>query len=170
MRALGYEEATWTKAVEPLDPWYHPYKTARVSVGNTFIGYAGTANPLFLNKVLPGNAFLVSLNVDVLLSLPKQEFSFKPMSKYPDTWFDISMLIPVELTVAQLKTLISNSDTRIFNITLIDLFAKKEWQDQRSLTLRIFANDQQQTLSKEAIDALHANIQKLLSAQGVVIR
>ncbi len=163
-------KVNWTKTEPTTQPWYHPYKTAILTIDNNIIGYAGIANPSFLNKVVPGSAFIFSIDIDLLFSLKTVVPIFKPLAKYPDTWLDISMLLPLNISVAQLETTIKNADIRIFRVELVDLFTKKEWVNQRSITMRLFAQDPQQTLTKEQIEQIQKKVHSSLEVQGVSIR
>ena len=92
------------------------------------------------------------MNSDELLSFKAEERVFKPLSKFQSTWLDISMMVPTNVTVEQLTALIKESDKKIFEVELVDIFKKNEWKDEKSITIRFGMCDESQTLSKEIID------------------
>lgn len=163
-------DVQWTKSDQEFAPWYHPYKTAVLVHKNSTIGFAGSANPGFLEPFLTGDAFIFELNGDLLLQIPHKQFINKPLAKYQDTWLDISMLIPTKVTVEQLSTTIKNVSSIIFKVELIDFFQKPEWLDKRSVTLRFFAREPDKTLTSADIDNLYNHVLQALTPLGVEIR
>lgn len=164
-------EIDWVKADhQKLAPWYHPYKTACIMHESKVIGFAGSVNPGFIQSILPGDAFIFELKGDLLLKIMPKKVVFKPLAKYQDIWRDISMLIPLEITVQRLRDLILKVTPSIFNVELIDFFQKEEWRDKRSVTLRFFARDNNKTLSTEDIDGIYHHVVQALLPLGIEIR
>lgn len=160
---------TWSK-YDDVQQWYHPYKTATLMYKNQILGYAGIVNSAFLQTVLEGYAFIFELSGDILLaSTPAQE-TFKMLNKYQDSWFDISMFAPLEMTVEYITNTIKNIDDRIISVELIDFFEKEEWTDKRSVTVRVIIQDSDKTLVKEEIDLLYDNVIQALQKHGAIIR
>lgn len=160
---------TWVK-YNGLQPWYNQYETATLIYKNEIIGHAGIANSAFLQRVLHGNAFIFELNATILVNLKREQTKFKPLGKYQDSWFDISMFIPLEITVEQIKNIIKNADDRIVSVDLQDFFEKKEWVNKRSATLRIIIADPEKTFIKEEIDTIHTKVLYVIEKLGATIR
>lgn len=170
LKIMGID-VVWQKADHTnLAPWYHPYKTALLYYKSHYIGTAGSVNPGFIAEFLPGDAFIFELNGDALLSSNPEQVIFEPLPKYQDTWRDISMLIPLNLTVQQLCDAIIKTSSTIFHVALVDFFQKEEWHDKRSVTVRFFARDADKTLSTEDIDQIYEQVVKILVPLGVEIR
>ncbi len=163
-------EIEWIKATEDYAPWYHPYKTAFLVYKEKVIGVAGSVNPGFIAPFLPGDAFIFEFNGDVLLGLTPKECIFTPLAKYQDTWRDISMFVPLSITVQALIDRIKQASSSIFNVELLDFFQKEEWVDKRSITIRFFARDPHKTLSSEDIETLYGYVVHALELLGVEIR
>jgi phenylalanyl-tRNA synthetase beta chain len=163
-------EISWIKADKDLPPWYHPYKTAFLVHKEKIIGVAGSVNPGFMAHFLPGDAFLYEFNGDVLLDLIEEEQTFTPLAKYQDTWRDISMLVPLSVTVESLVERIKKASSSIFDIKLMDFFQKQEWNDRRAVTIRFFARDANKTLSSDEIDRIYEHVVTALKPAGVEIR
>jgi phenylalanyl-tRNA synthetase beta chain len=162
--------AQWRKSNDQ-QPWMHPYQTADLIAHKEVIGYAGIANNSFLKKVVDGNAFIFEFDADQLLKhaiIDKQRFD--GLSKYPATWFDISMLISRSIMFENISEMIMNADGRIYKIVLVDFYEKDEWKDKRSLTVRFFARDAEKTLSQEEIDDIYDHVLIKLKEIGAVIR
>lgn len=166
---LGFT-ITWIKPDQEIAPWYHPYKTAILVHNDTPIGIAGSVNPGFIAPFLRGDAFIFELNGDLLGKIEYKRVVFKQLPKYQDTWLDISMFVPISISVARLSETIMKVSPTIFNVELIDFFQKEEWIDKRSITMRFFARDPNQTLSSNEIDTLYNHVLQALIPLGVEVR
>lgn len=161
----------WVKNTQPLPVWYHPYQTAVLMANETILGYAGKIDPLFLKNVVDGgDAFVIELNGEIIENFIPKPSIFKPLSKFPSTWWDISMYVPLALTIDTLMEYIKNSDARIFKTELIDYFEKEEWLDYRAATVRFYAKDEARTLSKEEIDHIYNHVIVTLKKNNVTVR
>ena len=151
----------WKKEVAAPE-WFHPCKSASLSVDGHLLGYAGMLNPIFSSRLIEGDAFIFELDADRLINYRPQPTRYEPLSKYPDTSRDISMMIPVNVTVDDILKLVASSDSRIFDVQLIDFFQKDDWKDQRSVTIRFHARNLESTLTHEEIDAIYDHAVKSL--------
>lgn len=150
--------------------WSHPYQTAQLQHDSTIIGYAGMVSPVFLSRIVSGNAFVLELDGEFLRDYKKPPVHVRPLSKYPCTELDISVLAPFEITVADLEAAITRSDSRIRDIYLVDYYEKHEWHAQRSVTLRYKLCDESKTVTKEDIDKVTRAVQASMKAIGVTVR
>jgi phenylalanyl-tRNA synthetase beta chain len=155
---------------EQQSPWYNQHQTAVLMHKGLVIGIAGKIESSMLSRVVSGDAFAFELNGDFLTSYHPAITKFTPLSKYPVVWLDISMLVPLQVTVTQLKAIIMKADERITQVELVDFFEKEEWKDQRSLTFRYYVQDKEKTLEKDDIDTVSRTVEKSVQALGVKIR
>lgn len=161
----------WVKAdMSQLQPWYLPYETANLMCQGTQIGRAGKINPAFFSKIALGDAFIFELDATFLATVHVPYKRFGAISKYPAITRDVSFMIPVVTTVQQLQAEIANLDNIIKNVSLVDHFQKPEWQDQKSITLRVIMQDAQVTLESTTADAVMNKVTKHLASLGAVIR
>lgn len=161
---------TWHKPEIAMPVWCHPYQTAVLKVDDTIIGYAGKIDPTFFLRIADGDAFIFEFDMDTVFSLKKHETAFKPLAKYPETSLDISMLVPLTITVQDIVSVIKNVDNKIVAVDLLDVFQKPDWVDQKSVTCRFIARDENKTLEKQEIDALYNAVASQLTAKGIQIR
>ena len=80
------------------------------------------------------------------------------------------MLVPVTITVKQLRTELAQLDPKIAHVDLMDFFEKPEWKDQKSLTFRITLVDADATMTAAQADAIMHKVNEYLQKQGAVIR
>lgn len=160
----------WQKVDGPLAPWFNSNKTACIVHNGKNIGTAGNVNHSFFESVAQGDAFIFELDGDYLLNYRHPVPVYKPASKYPSIDRDISMLVPLELTVAQVSDVIAEIDNRISSVRLVDFFQKKEWEDKKSLTIRFVITDSNKTLTKEEADVIWEKAVDRLQNLGAIIR
>jgi phenylalanyl-tRNA synthetase beta chain len=149
--SLGFENIQWKKN-DNSPTYYSKYQTAELVYENKSIGYAGIIDKSLLNKISEGNAFIFEIDANVLLEEKPKALRFKAISKYPSVWLDISLLVPLHITVDQVTELIENSDTKIYKVELVDHFENPDWDNKKSVTMRYYLVDETKTLSKEEID------------------
>ena len=138
--------------------------------GNIVLGYAGMANPVLLEKIMPGTGFVFELNGDILFTAKNKEMHFTPLPKFQDAWRDISMLLPLSYTVQEITAIIRHVSPAIVAVELVDFFQKEEWHDVRSITMRFFIRNEERTLVTEEIDALYNTVVTQLKMKGATIR
>ncbi len=161
----------WIKADEKeLAPWYLPYQTAYLMYEGKKIGTAGTADPTFFTKIANGQAFIFELDATILLNLIVPLKRYTAASKYPHITRDVSLLIPLGVTVRALSDALKKIDDKINHVELLDFFEKPEWKDQKSVTFRIIMVDSHTTMTTAQADAIMAEVTSYLQKQGATIR
>lgn len=160
---------TWEK-VTTCAPWYDPHQTGFIMHNGQQVGIAGKANTSFFKKCFEGDAFIIECDGDVLLSYQSPIHRFEQIAKYPAIERDISMLVPLAVTVAEIEKLVTTVDKHIQHVVLMDFFEKKEWHDQKSLTIRIVMQDTKKTMTKEEADTIYARVVAVLHKLGATIR
>lgn len=162
---------TWHKVNDPAEPWFAPYQTADIMIGDQIIGRAGIAHIGLLHPLVDrGSACIFELNGDALLAYKKPKHLYVPVSKYPEVERDISMMVPRSATVADITQTIKHADSNVVSVSLLDFFAKEEWHDVKSLTFRFTLHDQHKTLTKAEVDQVYDCVVNALRAQGAEIR
>lgn len=167
--SLGLKVA-WRKITQPVDPWYNVHQTAELVYEDQIIATAGMVSTKFLHTIVEGSAFVFEINGDFLLNIEPKQRKFKPLFKYQDVSLDISMMVPLTVTVAQLSDTIVKADKRIQEVNLVDFFEKEEWQNQKSITMRFVLYDDQKTMVKEEIDTVYSAVAKAVQSLGANIR
>lgn len=163
-------DVAWQK-LEYEHAWLDSYKSASLWCDNMCLGYAGTINKQLFAEVAQGNAFIFEFDVRKLLeATQKVHYRLKPLSKYPSTSFDVSMFVPLEVSVATLESLLKKVDALIKNVELIDFYEKKEWQNKRSVTLRCQIVSHDKTLTSEDIERIREHSIVALQKEGMVVR
>ncbi len=161
-------KVVWQKPTQKLDPWYNEHQTAELFYQGRIVGRAGKVAQQFLQRILEGDAFIFELDGNFLLNVESPLLEFKPLEKYPEVHLDISILVPLKVSVKELEDLIKKADPRIKAVRLLDFYQKPEWKDQKSVTCRFIVYDEKKTLTKDEIDAVWNAVVKNISSQGTV--
>lgn len=151
-------------------PWFDHDQTAALFYGDTQIGMAGIAAQSVSKQLFEGNAFLFELDGNFLEQYEVPLHRFVPVAKYPAVDRDISMLVPLSVSVDSLRNTIAGVDELIEDVFLVDMFRKKEWKDQRSLTFRYVMRDSQKTMTKAEADTIESRVARVVHKLGVTIR
>ncbi|MFH1831226.1 MAG: phenylalanine--tRNA ligase subunit beta [bacterium] len=173
--ALGFDkhDINWKK-ITTTDPiWYMPFQSAHLTLNGKTIGSAGKINPALLAKMgmLPeSDAFIFELNGDFLLQEPVETKNFKPFSRFQETYFDISALVPLTLTTKTLEQNMRATSNLINNVQLIDFFEKEEWPDSRSLTFRLGVSHPEKTLERYEIEEIRTAVISAIEKIGAQLR
>ena len=163
---------SWQSADNHEYPWLSRYKTARVMHNNVYIGVVGMVEDSVMNSMCPATAtaFIFEFDGDYLADYKRPITRFTPLPKYPAVYRDISMMIPLSVTVDVVTATIKKVDERVKNVVLIDFFTKQEWKDQKSLTFHVELRDDSKTLDHEEIESLLNKIIAAVERLGAVIR
>jgi len=169
---------TWKKIDEHSREydWVMPYQSAELFIKNRKVGVAGKVTSAFLCKLdaLPeSEAFFFELDMDRLCFAAGKEggeYLYTPISKFQGVTFDLSFMVPLELTVAELQEVLLDSDDLIERVELLDFFDKKEWVDQRSVAFRLRVSNPEKTLLKEEISDVSENACKAAKKIGAQAR
>ncbi len=161
---------TWHKVDKPQDPWFAPYQTAHIMHEDQVIGTVGIMNVAFTHHLLSGSLAAFSLNGNYLKKFRAPIKRFEHMHKYPSVTRDVSMMVPLSVTVQRVTDAIYAAAPLIRDVTLIDFFEKREWGDQKSLAFRYVMRDDAKTLQHDQIELITNAVITALTGLGAQIR
>ncbi len=169
---LDTDTLIWQQEQVAPASWYTPYQTASIHHQGLPIGHLGKIDNILLNQLGLPNAhgYIFEVNLEHLLSTPYKKLTMQPLSKFQDTYFDISLLVPLRVTTASLHTLFEQTDAIVTKTELVDFFEREEWDDVRSLTFRFWLNHKERTLEKDEIENVRASIITVAQAHGATLR
>jgi|SaaInlLV_10m_DNA_2_1039722.scaffolds.fasta_scaffold00006_77 phenylalanyl-tRNA synthetase beta chain len=169
----GVKKCTWKKCEEIEFPWMMKYQTAKICVDDVCVGIAGKIDKTFLNKLdaLPeSDGFFFELDGDYLLHHQPEIPCYAPPSKYQETTFDLSFMSSLTLQTDVIEKTLSDVDSLITKVELVDFFEKEEWTDQRSLSFRLWMSNPEKTMEKEEIDMVMQKAVNSVEKLGAKLR
>ncbi len=170
---INFKETVWEQVIKPDYVWAMPYQTAKIFLDGKKIGIVGKVDPSFLSKldVLPeSDAFFFDLDGDFLINHMAKTKKFVPLLKYQETYFDLSLFVPLNVKTVDIESKLKKVSDLIINVDLIDSFEREEWSDKRSLTFRILLADPEKTIEKVQIDEVWQNAVKTLEKLDIKLR
>jgi phenylalanyl-tRNA synthetase beta chain len=171
--SLPVDDIVWHKIEQANCPaWLSPFQTAELHYQNNVIGVVGRMSSLMIDKLgLSGaDGMIFELDNDFLLREPEKKRQMKSISKFQETSFDVSLLVPLQMQAASLFDLFNQADELIIKTELIDFFEHASWHDVRSLTFRFWLSHAEKTLEKEEIDAVRERVLTIAMAHGTRLR
>ncbi|MBD3231679.1 phenylalanine--tRNA ligase subunit beta [Candidatus Dependentiae bacterium] len=163
----------FVKIDKPKNAWCIKYQSAYIYYDKVKLGILGKVDPLFLSKLdvlSESDAFFFELNADFLIDYVSKVKKFDGLPKYQETYFDLSMFVPLDLTTKKIESILDKVDVLVIKVKLIDFFEKEDWLDKRSLTFRIWLNSEKKTLEKDEIDAVWKKSIKSVEKVGASLR
>lgn len=153
-------------------PWFMRHQTAVLMHNDIVIGNAGMIDDAVVQALSPagGTAFMFELDGDYLINYKRPLTRFAPLPKYPSVLRDVSMLLPLSITIDQVTAAIKTVDVRIVDVTLIDFFTRLEWKDQKAVTFHVEIRDNEKTLDHEDVEKIWNMVLMQLQKRGAVIR
>jgi len=167
-------KVSWEKA-DPIFlkenyPWFFSYETACIICDSQVVGFAGKLDPAFVSDLFEGDAFAFELDGEFILDYKPKIRKFTPISKYPEVTRDMSMFVPLSVTVEQITEIIKSCSDKIKGVCLVDFFQKDDWKDKKSLTFRFIMQDYNNTLEKDEVDSVYDLVVSALQKVGADIR
>lgn len=163
-------DVIWRKPSAKLAKWYDPYMAAELLVGDRLIGYAGMMSQEWMHPITAGSAFVFELDCESLALIPASSKKFKMWSKFQDVSYDLSLLIPMHVTVDQIKKDILRAHPLIVDVSLIDFFEKEEWLNQRSVTLRYVISNHDKTMTKQELEEIVQFVLEVIKKHDAIVR
>ncbi|MFA5998918.1 MAG: phenylalanine--tRNA ligase subunit beta [Candidatus Babeliales bacterium] len=163
-------EVIWQKPLGAVPAWYDGHKVAQLFVGDQVIGWVGMMSTQWMHSIVSGSAFIFELDEEFLQLQQPQKKLFKPWSKYQDVTYDMSLLIPLRVTVDELKNDIARAHELICSVELVDFFEKEEWAGHRSVTFRYTISNAEKTMTKKELEEVTESVQKVVKKHDAQIR
>ena len=148
----------------------HPYKTAVLTLLGkqpSIIGYYGEIHPELRGKLkLNQDAFLFKLDLDMLIEAVNESVPrYKKLPQFPEVQRDLAVIVPKTTTWDDLEKIVKKGiDNKIFNgCEIFDVYEGEHVQDGfKSVAFRIRMQDENATLTDEAIEVQMANVRSVL--------
>ncbi|MCF7870668.1 MAG: phenylalanine--tRNA ligase subunit beta [Candidatus Omnitrophica bacterium] len=143
-----------------------------VVVKGEVVGFLGKINKKEKEKFgLKEDLFISELDLR-LLEKYKRDKKFKPFSRFPAVWRDISLAIEEKIKFKEVRRIIEKEGQYLADLAVIDSYQSQELPPGYfAFTLRIFYQSKQKTLNSNEVDSYHNNIRKKLDKKtGIILR
>jgi len=169
--ALRSDSALRTEPIAPENAlaWMHPYRAAKIFIGELELG---TIAELAQRSDLKGRAVLCELEMDSLLESSKRA-SYKPVSKYPTSFFEVSIVCPRRTNYSTLERVLRESPKSelIQGIELLSLYEGKPLQEgEKSVSVRLIFGSNERTLLSQEIAEFQSEVMSSIESGGFALR
>lgn len=140
--------------------FYHPYRSALVSIDKKVVAVIGEVHPLMYKEYKVDKTVLMEVDLAGLLNVKTSDTKYKKLPTYPSMSRDVALLLKEEITSEEVIRLIKKTGRElVVDVTPFDEY-KGEHVDKgyRSLALNIVYQDMNKTLTDNEVTAVHKNI------------
>ena len=135
------------------------------------IGLLGELAPGIRDRLLGApRVILFELDLHCLYALPARTRIFTELPRYPASKRDLSLLVPIGISEAQVREVICTEDV-VEHVFLYDLYQGEQVaQVDKSLTYELSLRAADRTLTDAEVDTVIARIEERLGGLGVRLR
>lgn len=160
---LKHKKAEYQK-VTPSHAWQHPKNTTSISIEGKTIGVMNTLYPTVLSKIAKNAAVVcIEIDMDDLLSVSANDYSFDAPSNFPMVDYDLSLVIPEGVRFENLES--CWKDLKISELKKTSVIDIYDAGAVKSITVRFSFGADDRTLTGEEvqknIDNVLENLKKL---------
>lgn len=173
---FGFDSNKLQLQTSNLPKYYHPGRSAALSLGKVILGYFGEIHPNVLKEYeLENTAVGFEIFVDnIPLSKPKygRKGSLE-FSDYQAVKRDFAFLVDKHIEVEQIYRLVSQTDKKLIKeISIFDIYQGKNIAEgQKSVAFSVALQAQDHTLTENEIDSVSNKIIEAISANlGGILR
>ena len=146
----------------------HPGQSAVISVNNDIVGIIGKVYP----KVSKDDVYVLEINLDKLLAKKVGKMKYKEISKFPTIKKDLAVIMPKEMTAAEVGMKIKKSaGSALESYEVFDMYTGTGIEDgMKSIAYSLTFGKLDRTLTDEEINNALDKIIKDLEKSGITIR
>lgn len=135
-------------------PWLHPGRAARVTAGETMLGWVGQVHPERLDAYeIPSDTYAFELDLDAAGRVGREPGHFGGLDRFPGTERDVALLVDREVTAQQVAEAIASLESPLIrSATLFDAFEGGRLPEGKvSLAFRVTYRSEERTLTEEDV-------------------
>ena len=172
IKSRGYEP----EFLPGKENFAHAGQTAEIRVNNKKIGFIARLKPAIEQELDVSGVYIFEFNVAELMQIKKPVF--KPVSQFPASLRDISMLVSVDRKQDDVIKDIRNSvieaaqnNNILESVRLFDIYEGKGVPEGfRSLAYALNYRSRETTLKDEEVEKIHTQVRENLKLKGYIMR
>ena len=153
--------------------YLHPGRQASISYDGVVVGYLGEVHPEVLDNYNIGTkAYVAVLDMPEVVKLASFDRKYEGIAKYPAVTRDISMVVPKEILVGQIETMIEQRGGKILeSYSLFDVYEGAQIKEGfKSVAYSISFRAKDRTLEEADVTAAMKKILNGLESMGIELR
>jgi len=143
----------------------HPWRQARIRIGETVIGVIGEVNPAILYaQGIESRVYFGELNLHDLFAL-RREAKFTELPEFPTSERDWTITLKETVPIGDVVKAIGKGRPHLLeSFFLLDLYqSEKLGKDRKNATFRFIYRDQKKTLEIETVEREHQKLMQSLA-------
>lgn len=150
----------------------HPNKSMQmVDEKGEVIGRLYIVHPLISQNYGLNDVAFVEINFRKLEHSPSYSRIFRPVSKFPELEFDLSIALPKKTPAAEVKSALQNASELITDVTLFDIYEGKNIEGgDKALAYKIKLRSDERTLTDQDLSQTQEACKQALQKIGGTIR
>lgn len=163
LNEFGFDENKFQYKTDNLPNYYHPGRSASLTLGKNIIGYFGEIHPSIIKLYkLDNNAVGFELFLDNI-PLQKPKYGRKGMiqiSDYQAVERDFAFLVKQNIEIDQIKRLVLQADKKLIkSVNIFDIYQGKGINsDEKSIAFTVTIQASDHTLAEKEIEELSQKI------------
>ena len=154
-------------------PFLHPGRQANIVYEKKVVGYLGEVHPEVLDNYDIGTkAYVAVLDMPEILPFATFDRKYTGIAKYPAVTRDISMVVPKDILVGEIETLIAQRGGKILeDYKLFDIYEGSQIKEGfKSVAYSITFRAKDRTLEERDVTAAMKKILNGLESMGIELR
>ena len=172
LSSFNIHDAVFEAADTPC--YLHPGRSCRVLRNGMPVGVIGELHPTVQeNFGLEKQVYYFEINFNNLITKLPEAVAITPPPRFPDTFRDIAMLVPDEMSASDITRCIGEMKTQhLQDIEVFDVYKGAPIAEgQKSIAVRVRYRSAEKTLTDEEVNRIHASIiEKIVKKLNVYIR
>ena len=152
--------------------WMHPYRCASLNLKGIPIGVIAEVMPSVLSNV-KGRVILFEIDLELLLEADSKTYLFKPIAKFPDSMFEISIVMPKTVCFAEIKNALSDAvgEQLLKTIEVVSVYEGNPLADnEKSVSVKLVFGAKDKTLSSVEVKGIQDKVVDTVSCLGYSLR
>ncbi|MEX2145051.1 MAG: phenylalanine--tRNA ligase subunit beta [Candidatus Spechtbacterales bacterium] len=166
LNGLGLSDIWLDDSLRPEEKaeldFMHPARVAQVKIGDSLLGFLGQVHPAVASaENLKGSAFVCELNLEDLIREAEEEEIYSPVSNYPQSVRDISVIVPKYTKASAVISVIqAEGEELLRDIDMFDYYEEAQNADSVSMAFHLIFQAKDRTLKSQEVDNLTARIER----------
>jgi phenylalanyl-tRNA synthetase beta chain len=152
--------------------WMHPYRSARVIVNGVNLGFIAEAKAEMFEDVRERVVF-AELDLELLMEVDNTEKSTKALPKFPDSFFELAVVMPESEPYRNLERLFYEKMQTTFlrRIEPLSIYTGKPLADgDKSVAVKFYFGSDERTLSHEEVEELQNSFMNIVKESSYSLR
>lgn len=155
------------------EPYLHPGRAAKVTVGEKTLAVFGELHPDTAEKFgISQRVYVAEVYLDLLLGMEKPLVIYEPLPRFPAVSRDLALLCDADLPVGDLIELIRKAGGKLLeNVSLFDIYEGEQIPaGKKSVAFNLTLRSKEGTLTDEMIESVTQKVIDKLAAAGAELR